>query len=226
MAGLITHPFDVIKTHRQLDLGESLFGSVFLQICLLKSMHSQYRIIPIQINFFNDRYQLILFSKLTGHIQIAVYQLISVVARSNVYYLAPKLVCGYIISPSIFFKGKTYSRSTREALRRLYRTMGLRALFSGKGVYMFSSFGLLDVSNHVFLLENACFLLCFMVTHPRCLLNCLGLTPRLLKTTTASATMISVFEIVKQNLQTWQLHNKSYSAIVFPHPLLFDQWLV
>lgn len=26
-AGLATHPFDVVKTHRQLELGESLFGS-------------------------------------------------------------------------------------------------------------------------------------------------------------------------------------------------------
>lgn len=25
-AGVITHPFDVIKTHRQLELGEALFG--------------------------------------------------------------------------------------------------------------------------------------------------------------------------------------------------------
>ncbi|VDN96261.1 unnamed protein product [Rodentolepis nana] len=81
VAGLATHPFDVIKTHRQLELGESLFGK------------------------------------------------------------------------------KSYSHSTWSALRRLYSQKGLRGLFS-------------------------------------------GFTPRLLKTTTASALMVSIFEVVKQNLMS------------------------
>nr|CDS33409.1 solute carrier family 25 0 [Hymenolepis microstoma] len=80
-AGLATHPFDVIKTHRQLELGESLFGK------------------------------------------------------------------------------KSYSNSTWSALRRLYSQKGLRGLYS-------------------------------------------GFTPRLLKTTTASALMVSIFEVVKQNLMS------------------------
>ncbi|KAL5112565.1 Protein polybromo-1 [Taenia crassiceps] len=81
-AGVITHPFDVIKTHRQLELGEALFGQ------------------------------------------------------------------------------KTYSNSTWKALRQLYRQKGVVALFS-------------------------------------------GFTPRLLKTTTASALMVSVFEVnlVKRHLK-------------------------
>nr|CDS15889.1 solute carrier family 25 0 [Echinococcus granulosus] len=78
-AGVITHPFDVIKTHRQLELGAALFGQ------------------------------------------------------------------------------KAYSKSTWKALQQLYKQKGVEALFS-------------------------------------------GFTPRLLKTTTASALMVSVFEVVKQSL--------------------------
>ncbi|VDK35186.1 unnamed protein product [Taenia asiatica] len=34
VAGVITHPFDVVKTHRQLELGEALFGrELFCMIC-------------------------------------------------------------------------------------------------------------------------------------------------------------------------------------------------
>ncbi|KAL7062632.1 hypothetical protein AAHC03_0882 [Spirometra sp. Aus1] len=78
-AGLITHPFDVVKTHRQIELGESIFGN------------------------------------------------------------------------------RAYSKSTLLALRQLYRQKGLQALYS-------------------------------------------GFTPRLLKTTTASALMVSLFELLRQNL--------------------------
>ncbi|KAM7539529.1 hypothetical protein Aperf_G00000033155 [Anoplocephala perfoliata] len=79
VAGVVTHPFDVIKTHRQLELGEALFGK------------------------------------------------------------------------------KPYTKSTWAALKHLYGQKGLQSLYS-------------------------------------------GFTPRLLKTTTSSALMVSIFEAMMQNL--------------------------